>query len=37
MAYDAGFNNLSYFNKQFKAITKQTPTMYRDNINSEII
>ena len=37
IAYDAGFNNLSHFNKQFKAITKQTPTMYRENISSEIV
>ncbi len=37
IAYDAGFNNLSHFNKQFKAITKQTPTMYRENISSKIV
>lgn len=36
IAYDVGFNNLSHFNKQFKVITKQTPTMYRENINLEI-
>lgn len=37
IAYDVGFNNLSHFNKQFKVITKQTPTMYRENINLEIV
>lgn len=36
IAYDAGFNNLSHFNKQFRIITKQTPTNYRKYISSEI-
>ena len=30
IAYDSGFNNQSHFNKQFKIITKYTPTEYRD-------
>lgn len=37
IAYDVGFNNLSHFNKQFKAVTKQTPTMYRENIGLEVV
>lgn len=37
IAYDVGFNNLSHFNKQFRIITKQTPTRYRKYICSEIV
>ena len=29
IAYDCGFNNLSYFIKTFKTIKKITPTSYR--------
>lgn len=29
IAYEVGFNNLSHFNKQFKDVTKQTPTEYK--------
>ena len=32
VSYECGFNNLSHFNKQFKAITGQTPSAYRKNI-----
>lgn len=32
IAYACGFNNLSYFNKVFKTITRQTPTEYRQNL-----
>lgn len=32
IAYDCGFNNLSYFNKVFKSITQQTPTEYKNNM-----
>lgn len=32
IAYDCGFNNLSYFNKVFKSITQQTPTEYKYNM-----
>lgn len=37
IAYDVGFNNISHFNKQFKTVTKQTPTMYRENIGLEVV
>lgn len=33
--YDSGYNNLSYFNRQFKAITKATPLVYRRRIVRE--
>ena len=29
ICYECGFNSLSYFNRQFKLITKKTPKMYR--------
>lgn len=32
IAYEVGYNNLSYFNKVFKAITKQTPIEYKKNL-----
>lgn len=32
IAYECGFNNISYFNKVFKSITKQTPTEYKHNL-----
>lgn len=31
VSYDSGFNNLSHFNKQFKAITGFSPREYRKN------
>ena len=31
VSYECGFNNISHFNKQFKAITGQTPSAYRKN------
>lgn len=34
IALDSGFNNLSYFNKQFKTLTKMTPLEYRKNLGS---
>lgn len=30
VCYDSGFNNLSYFNRQFKSIKQTTPSSYRD-------
>ena len=36
IAYEIGFNNLAHFNRQFKRITQQTPSAYRQNILSEI-
>lgn len=30
VCFDCGFNNLSYFNRQFKIIKKNTPSTYRD-------
>ena len=32
IAYEVGYNNLSYFNKVFKTITKQTPKEYKNNL-----
>ena len=29
VCYESGFNNFSYFNKNFKIITKRTPMQYR--------
>ncbi len=31
VCFESGFNNLSHFNKLFKAVTDQTPTEYRKN------
>lgn len=36
IAYDSGFGNQAHFNKQFKAVTGQTPTQYRRQRNSGI-
>lgn len=36
IAYEVGFNNLSHFNKQFKNVTKQTPTEYKKYLIIEI-
>ena len=32
IAYEVGYNNLSYFNKVFKTITKQTPIEYKNSL-----
>ena len=32
VGFAVGFNNLSHFNKTFKAVTGQTPSAYRDEI-----
>lgn len=37
IAYESGFNNLSHFNKHFKLITQQTPTLYRERLGCEIV
>jgi AraC-like DNA-binding protein len=29
IAYQAGFNNLSHFNRTFRGLTGTTPTVYR--------
>lgn len=34
IAYEVGYNNLSYFNKVFKTITKQTPIEYKNSLGS---
>lgn len=34
VSYEAGFNNLSHFNKHFKQITGQTPSSYRQHVKS---
>lgn len=35
IAYEVGYNNISNFNKQFKNITKQTPTEYREYLEQK--
>lgn len=37
IAYECGFNNISYFNKVFKLLTGQTPTAYKNNLQSHPI
>lgn len=32
ISYDSGFNNQSHFNKQFRIVTGQTPTEYKENL-----
>ena len=32
VSFESGFNNLSHFNKKFKALTGQTPTAFRKNM-----
>lgn len=32
IAYECGFNNLSYFNRQFQSIVNYSPTAYRDRL-----
>lgn len=32
IAYECGFNNLSYFNRVFKSVTGQTPTDYKNSL-----
>lgn len=36
IAYDCGYNNLSHFNRQFKAITNSTPTEYRKILSKDV-
>ncbi len=36
IAYEAGFNNLSHFNKQFMKIISLTPTQYREELTIDI-
>lgn len=36
MGYEAGFNNISNFNKQFKKITGQTPKAYKESLHTEV-
>lgn len=36
IAYEVGYNNLSHFNKQFKGITKQTPTEYKEHLTIKV-
>lgn len=31
ISYEVGFNNISYFNKQFRAVTGTTPLSYKKN------
>lgn len=33
IAWESGFGNQAHFNKQFRHITKQTPTEYRNNLS----
>lgn len=34
VCFESGYNNISYFNRQFKAIMKKTPLEYRKEYNS---
>ena len=34
IAFDCGFNDLSYFNRTFRRLTGSTPTAYRQNIHN---
>lgn len=36
IAYEVGYNNISYFNKVFKEIINQTPIEYRNNLKIEV-
>ena len=36
ISFDSGFNNLSHFNRQFKAITGSSPREYRKNIKKVV-
>lgn len=36
IAYTIGFNNISYFNKVFKSIIKQTPIEYKNSIKKNL-
>lgn len=37
VCFESGFNNLSYFNRQFKIVKKETPSSYRDKHNIQVI
>lgn len=37
ICYDCGFNNVVYFNKVFKAITKKTPSEYKKEKQEELL
>jgi len=37
VCFESGFNNLSYFNRQFKIVKKETPSSYRDKHNIKVI
>lgn len=37
VSYESGFNNLSHFNKQFKAVTGVTPTQYRQDLRQFVL
>ena len=37
VSYESGFNNLSHFNKQFKALTGITPTQYRQDLRQVVV
>lgn len=35
IAYDCGYNNISYFNRQFKALKGKTPSEYYKDLHHE--
>lgn len=37
VSYECGFNNLSHFNKKFKAVTGETPTSYRRKLRKFLL
>lgn len=36
VGFESGFNNLSHFNKQFRAVTEVTPRAYRQNLRQVV-
>lgn len=37
VSFESGFNNISHFNKQFKAVTGNTPSQYRRNLRQFVL
>lgn len=37
VCFDSGFNNLSHFNKHFRLVTGQSPSLYRKEMNKNLL